>query len=61
MLLRYSFERDDEADLLEKAVSLTLDQGYRTKDLAYQNEKIVGTAEVTEGVIRNLDYLSANE
>ena len=58
MLLRYSFELNKEADLLEKAVSLTLEEGYRTKDLASKSNKIVGTSEITNVIIKKLKDLS---
>ena len=34
MLLRYSFDMEAEADAIERAVSDTLDAGYRTADIA---------------------------
>ncbi len=58
MLLRYSFELNKEADLLEKAVSLTLEEGYRTKDLASKSNKIVGTSQITDVIINKLKDLS---
>ena len=58
MLLRYSFELNKEAELLEKAISLTLDEGYRTKDLASKDEKVVGTSEMTDVIINKMTDLT---
>ena len=58
MLLRYSFELNKEAELLEKAISLTLDEGYRTKDLASKDEKVVGTSEMTDVIINKMTELT---
>ena len=57
MLFKYSFELDKESELINKAVSKTLEQGYRTKDIFSKDGKLVGTSEITKNVIRNLDEL----
>ena len=61
MLLRYSFGLNKEAKLLEKAISLTLDEGYRTKDLASKDEKVVGTSEMTDVIINKMTELTEHE
>lgn len=48
MMLRYSLDLDKEADCIEKAVAKTLDEGYRTMDIAKGEEKGLGTEEITE-------------
>ena len=58
MLLKYSFELDQESELINQAVSKTLQQGYRTKDILSNNGNLVGTSEITKNIIRNLDELS---
>ena len=58
MALRYSFEREDDAALLEKAVKNTLAAGVRTADIAGGN-KPVKTAEMGDAVLRELDRLAA--
>ncbi len=58
MLFKYSFELNKESELINQAVSNTLDQGYRTKDILSSDGKIVGTKEITKNIIRNLDELS---
>ncbi len=46
MMLRYSFNLDNEALLIEKAVEKVLDNGYRTADLYTEGFKKVGTDEM---------------
>ena len=58
MLLKYSFELEREADLINQAVSKTLEEGFRTKDIFSKNDNLVGTSEITKIIIRKLDELS---
>ncbi|MCK5763015.1 MAG: 3-isopropylmalate dehydrogenase [Clostridiales bacterium] len=53
MMLRYSLNLDDEAKRIEEAVEKTLDQGYRTIDIA-NGEKISTLTEMTKAVLNNL-------
>ncbi|HUF56115.1 MAG TPA: 3-isopropylmalate dehydrogenase [Thermohalobaculum sp.] len=56
MALRYSFDLGDEADLLERAVESTLDEGYRTADLGKDDDsRIVTTTEMGDAIIEALD------
>ncbi len=48
MLLRYSLKEEDAARAIENAVDKTLDEGYRTADIAGKNQKALGTNEITE-------------
>ena len=56
MMLRHGLEMGDEADRLERAVEASLDEGLRTADLhtGAEGERLVGTDEMTEAVIRAL-------
>ena len=59
MMLRYSFSLEKEAAAIENAVNTALDAGLRTADIANRNgksarEKIVGTAEMGEAVVKSL-------
>lgn len=54
MMLRYAFDLNEEAEVIEKAVEESLNQGYHTADLKIENGKQVGTTEMTEVVIRNM-------
>lgn len=46
MMLRYSFQLNEEADAIETAVTQILDQGYRTADIMGQGARQVGTKEM---------------
>lgn len=46
MMLRFSFDREEEAVAIEKAVRRVLEEGYRTPDLMEAGLKLLGTAEM---------------
>ena len=48
MMLKHSFGLADEANMIEKAVSSVLDEGYRTADIISAGMKKVGTKEMGE-------------
>lgn len=54
MMLRESFDWSTEATQIEQAVSQTLAQGYRTRDIASAASHLVSTQELTEIVCQNL-------
>lgn len=60
MMLRFSFDMNDEADRIEKAVSDVLDEGFRTADIMPQDElsakncKKVGCIEMGRLVVDKL-------
>lgn len=45
MMLRYSFDMDQEADDIEQAVEKVLKEGYRTTDIMSEGKTLVGTKE----------------
>jgi 3-isopropylmalate dehydrogenase len=56
LALRFQLARPDLAELVEAAVSKTLDDGYRTADLiAGANAKKVGTTAMADAVIERLN------
>ncbi len=57
MMLKYSFGMDDANELIEKAVEETLNQGYRTPDIYSEGCKKVGTDEITDKIIENLERI----
>jgi 3-isopropylmalate dehydrogenase len=61
MMLRYSFDLGNEADLVEKAVENVLAAGYRTADLLAGGKtdgvKKVGTQEMGDAIVKELDRL----
>ena len=55
MLLRFSFDLDEEASCIEKAVTSVLNQGYRTADLMEQGKTRVNTAEMADLIIEQIE------
>ena len=54
MMLRYSFSLAQEADEIENAVGLTLDQGWRTADIFTQGTRLCGTKAMGQAVAGNI-------
>ena len=55
MMLKYSLNKADLAEKINKAVSYVLDQGYRTRDIASDAKKVVGTEEMGDLVVKALE------
>jgi 3-isopropylmalate dehydrogenase len=58
MALRYSFGLTDAADLLDKAMANVLASGMRTKDIAGPGTNAVGTGEMGDAILRELEALA---
>lgn len=43
LMLRYSFGLHQEADIIERAINLAIEKGYRTEDIFSKGTKLVGT------------------
>ena len=54
MALRYSVDRDTEADLIDLAVQKVLDDGLRTKDIMSSGKKEISTSAMGEAIINKL-------
>ncbi len=54
MMLRFSFDMPKEADAIETAVSVFLDEGYRTADIMSEGKTLVGCKECGELILKNL-------
>lgn len=55
MMLSYAFKLEKEAEAIEQAIVKTLDLGYRTKDIQSPGTRVVGTTEMGEAILRNLN------
>lgn len=55
MLLRYSFNLDNEARTIETAVSQVLQAGFRTKDIYQDGMQLVGTVEMTDQILETIN------
>jgi 3-isopropylmalate dehydrogenase len=58
MALRYSFDLVKEADLIDTAISNTLNQGYRTGDIMQPNMRSVGTSEMGSAILKEVERLA---
>ncbi len=58
MMLRYSFDLSDEADLVEKAVANVLAGGLRTADIMQPGKAKVSTEVMGESIVRELEKLT---
>lgn len=54
MLLRHSLGLEDEARAVENAIASVISDGGRTADIATSDDRILGTADMTDAVIRKL-------
>lgn len=57
MMLRYSFNMGEAADAVRAAVTAVLDEGWRTRDIAYAStpaERILGTAAMGDEVAKRI-------
>ena len=59
MALRYSFDLSREADMVEGAIAKVLEQGLRTGDIMQAGMTKVGTKEMGDAILKELEATSA--
>ena len=59
MALRYSFNLGKQADMIDQAIAATLAKGLRTADIKSEGTKVVGTAEMGDAILAELETLAA--
>jgi len=59
MALRYSFNMAKEADLIDQAIAAALARGLRTADIKSEGTTVVGTREMGDAIIAEMDKLAA--
>ena len=59
MMLRYSFDQGEDADLLEKAANNVVAKGFRTGDIMAPGCTLVGTKQMGDEILKELDRLAA--
>src|SRR6266545_361358 len=59
MALRYSFDRGKEADLIDAAIAATLAKGLRTADIKSEGCKLVGTKEMGDAIVGEMEKAAA--
>lgn len=55
MMLRYAFNMQKEADVIENAVVRVLEEGYRTGDIMQEGMKLVGSSAMGDAVLRVIE------
>ena len=59
MALRYSFNMGKEADLIDQAIAAALARGLRTNDIKSDGTTVVGTTEMGEAILGEMEKLAA--
>lgn len=59
MMLRHSLDLPQAADRLETAVENVLNQGMRTKDIATDRSRVLGTAQMGDAIVAEIRKLEA--
>ena len=59
MMLRYSFDLGDDADLIENAVANVLGGGLRTGDIMRPGKAKVSTGVMGDAILQELDKVAA--
>src|SRR5271165_1539558 len=59
MALRYSFNMDKDADLIESAIAGVLAQGLRTADIKSAGAKVVSTSQMGDAIMDEVEKLAA--
>jgi len=57
MMLRYSLDRNDDANLVEEAIDLVLQNGLRTADIMQPGKILVSTEKMGDAICNRLDNL----
>ena len=57
MMLEYSFDMKEQAEIIENAVDAVLDKGYRTADIAEKGKKTVSTGDMGDLIAREVESL----
>jgi 3-isopropylmalate dehydrogenase len=55
MMLRYSFDMDEDADLIDRAVEAVLSGGMRTADIMQENTARVSTTVMGDAILQQLN------
>jgi 3-isopropylmalate dehydrogenase len=58
MALRYSFSMGKEADMIDQAIAAALAKGLRTGDIASEGSTVVGTTQMGDAVIAELETIA---
>lgn len=56
LMLRFSFQLENEAKILEKAIEKVLSDGYSTKDIWLEGRTLISTDKMGEEIVKNINY-----
>ncbi|MCC5814040.1 MAG: 3-isopropylmalate dehydrogenase, partial [Leptospira sp.] len=54
LMLRYSFDMENEATKIEEAIRTVLKKGLRTGDIAEPGAQVIGTEEMGKAIVQSL-------
>jgi 3-isopropylmalate dehydrogenase len=57
MMFEHTFKINKASDLIFKAIETTLDDGYRTVDIGKEDDKILGTKEITRIIVDKIENI----
>ena len=60
MMLKYSFDMNEDSNLIEQAIQNVLLKGLRTPDIKQNNEKAISTKDMGAAVVNELNILSGH-
>ena len=55
MMFKYSFSNTEYFNLINRVVNKILNNGYRTRDIFIENDKLISTQEMGDLVIEELE------
>ena len=58
MMLRYSFDRPEDAERIDRAVEAVLNAGLRTGDIMQEGKTRVSTSRMGDAILRELERLN---
>jgi len=61
MMFEYSFEMKKAAQIIEKGIANTLEQGWRTPDIANENDSVITSEEMTNKILENIEQILSEE
>ena len=59
MAFRYALDMPQWADIVEQAVTKTLNAGHRTADIAREGDKIISTSAMGDAVISTMEAITS--
>ncbi len=61
MMFEFSFDMLKAAQIIERGIANTLEQGWRTPDIANENDSVITSAEMTNKILENIEQILSEE